>query len=372
MEQNNLYYDMNENPNIFPPSKSYIPQTQIRQRPGVINKNFQKIAFQQQEDANNKFFASGNQNLSVATKTPFANANMGSRESRQSSSTGNNTGYANMPSTNNNSSGLGVVPHNVYDNEDADENVRHQEHQLQLDAQRQNYGIPYNSQGDVILQSNDINNQLTDHMAYPHVFTPQPFLQLPQNNLINDPDPYYLSIDSHDRDRTKYPNPNNYTIHLVSSDTTVGGCNVPGIRYKNITEIELVGAVIPNKPGVLDEIYLILQIEEIDNPVFHSTNPNLSKGFAKLFFVPPADPMTTKWLYLDLENTKPLIKKFYPKPKSSLDRISIKLLKRDGTPFSFGTDMTLPSDVNPLCQNSFTFKITQKITDIDVIGQRNI
>jgi hypothetical protein len=398
MEQNNLYYNVNENPNIFPPAKSYIQQTQIRHKPGVINKQFQNLAFEQQQNNNKRFFASSQQNLANTNGAQFASRNPGSRESRQSNTVKTTTGtgvvYANMPSASgvyaNMPSASGVYANmpsaandvepvsSEYEYDDRDRNggvydhhhpnddvMRHQEHQLQLDAQRVQYNMPYDSQGDVILQSNDINNQLTDHMAYPNVYAPKPFFQLPQNNLIADPDPCYLSVDSHDRDRKKYPNPNDYTISFVSPDSEF----TTGSRYKNILEIQLVEAILPNRANILDEIYLILEIDEIDNPVFDASNPNLAKAFSKMRLCPSG---STKWVYLDVDYTWPTLKRFYPKPKSSLDRLSIKILKRDGTPFSFGTDNALPADVNKDLQNTFTFKITQSITDVDVVGQRNI
>ena len=334
MENTNLYYDMNENPNIFPASRSYNPQTQIRDNRNLsdINKRFRDLANQQQEEQDQIFFSTSGNNLSG---TSFA-ATRAARSIQSLQPQHQEISYANTPS--------------VYG-----------------DQQPQQPQQPLN--GNEILQVNELNNSAVSTQAYPHVFMPQPFYQLPQKNLIDDPDPDYLSIDSHDRDRTKFPNPNEYTIPLVSSDTNGQG-SVPGRRYKNVTSIELISAVIPNRANVLDEIYLILDIPEIEEETYHASNHNLSKGFAKLLFC-KCDG-TLKWLRLDIDLSDPLHKIYYPKPKASLDKITIRLLKRDGTPFNFGTDNSLPADVNLDLQNSFTFKITEKVTDANILGQRNV
>jgi hypothetical protein len=321
MEHQNVYHSVNENPNIFPPSRSYMPQTHIRgdQDLASMNRQFQEMAFQQQQQQNAAFYGLGQQNMS---NTNFA----ATRESRQlQSAPRSNVGYADTPST--------YADYTSYDND-----LEPTPSNLESDpgvAATQGKEPVFNEH--TILQTNDMNSHALSHMAYPHAFTSKPFWQVPQKNLINDPDPSYLSIDSHDRDRTKYPNPNEYTIPLVSSDTTNQHGSVPGKRYKNVTSIELISAVIPNRANVLDEIYLILQVDEITDSTYD-----------------------------------PLCKVFYPKPKASFDRITIILLKRDGTPFNFGTDNTLPAEVNPDLQNSFTFKITEKVVDVAPIGQRNI
>ena len=383
MEHTNMYYDMNENPNIFPPSKSYRPQTQIRGDPNLVqmNQRFRDMAMQQQNDQNQYLLNQGNStNLanssfvgSRALRAQLSQPKPGSMSYAEIESNGDyqDTGdpvYSNTVTpgyTDNNAS----YNDNVSILGGTDPRLQNTDPHFQGTDPYQNPGLPGGAVDNSILQVNDLAQKAHAHQAYPHVFMPQPFFQLPQKNLIVDPDPNYLSVDSHDRDRTKFPNPNEYTIPLISSDASGQG-SVPGRRYKNIVSIELVSAVIPNRANVMDEIYLILDIDEIDNAVFDASNHNLSRGF-KLMFC--GCDGTSKWLRLDQDISLPVKKIFYPKPKASFDRISIRILKRDGTPFNFGTDNALPADVNPDLQNSFTFKITQKITDIEqAIGQRNI
>lgn len=344
----NVYHDVHQNPNIYPPSRSYRPQTQIRGDPNLnqMNQNFRNITSQQQ---NNEMGMMLQQNGS----TNLANSSfVGSRALRAklSQPKPGSLSYADIQSN---------FQESESDNDsNYSERLEHLEHLESL-----------NKYGPESLQINDLAQKAHSHMAYPNVYASEPFFQLPQKNLIVDPDPNYLSIDSQDRDRTKYPNPNEYTIPLISSDTSGQG-SVPGRRYKNIVEIQILSAVIPNRNNVLDEIYLILEIDEIDNVVFDSSNHRLSRGFKLMFSTCDG---TSKWLRLDDDISAPLVKRFYPKPKASLDRITIRLLRRDGTPFNFGTDNSPPSEVNADLQNSWTFKITQRITDVEeAIGQRNI
>jgi hypothetical protein len=337
MANNNMYYEVTENPNIFPPSRLYAPQTQSGQSGQTVDlRRFQDRTQIQEQERRQAFLQYGNQqNLS--------NTNYASRQSREQLSQPRAVnGYADTPSI-------------------SKQHFAEQQHATS------------DTNENTILQSDDVNNHSMIHMSYQNAFTPQPFFQLPQRNLINDPDPSFLSIDSHDRDRTKYPNTNEYTIPFITSETNGinnNRGNVPGKRYKNVIAIDLISAVIPNRANILDEIYLILQIDELDDNTYDASNPSLNRGFAKLFFTPVDG--TTKWLRIDKDNSDPLHKVFYPKPKASLDRLTIRILKRDGTPFNFGTDNALPADVNPFLQNSWTFRITEKVVNADVVGQRNV
>lgn len=332
-----MYYEVTENPNIFPPSRGYAPQTHPERSGQAVDlRRFQDRTQIQEQERRQAFLTCGNQqNLS--------NTNYASRQSREQLSQPRSSvnGYADTPS-------IGKQ-HFVEHTASAGDNEN------------------------TVLQSDDVNNHSMVHMSYQNAFTPQPFFQLPQKNLINDPDPSYLAIDSHDRDRTKFANSNEYTIPFLTSETNGTNRNrgnVPGKRYKNVIAIDLISAVIPNRAMVLDEIYLILQIDELDDNTYDASNPSLNRGFAKLFFTPVSG--TTKWLRIDKDNSDPLHKVFYPKPKASLDRLTIRILKRDGTPFNFGTDNALPADVNPDLQNSWTFRITEKVVNADVVGQRNV
>jgi len=216
----------------------------------------------------------------------------------------------------------------------------------------------------VTLEKNILGDQRMGSYAYPHVYRDRPFMQLPQMNLITSPKPLYLHVDSTDRNRERYPNPSQYVFPLVDSNSDV---DTPGERYRNIYEISLISATVPNISAVLDRPYLILQIDEIGGH-YDSAGPGCKKAFSKLYFDNPGG----KFLRVDKGIGDPAIRVFYPKPLVSLSRLSISIRNPDGTLFNFGTDTVPPQAANPDLQNSFTFQIITKITDInEAIGHRN-
>jgi hypothetical protein len=220
--------------------------------------------------------------------------------------------------------------------------------------------------GAVALRHQD--GQSDAERVYPMVYQDAPFLQLPQSNLIVNPVPSYLTIDSRDRDRTVWLNSNCYRIPLVSSDNTPH-VKTPGKRYKNIYSISLLSAVIPKAMGVLDEPYLLMQIDEIDN-MYDSANPACSRAFTKLYFkeVWPGG----KYLRLDKGVGDPLTKIYWPAPRASLDSITISFRRYDGTLFDFGPDSSPPADPLSDRQTSITLEIRTFVTDAGkALGHRN-
>jgi hypothetical protein len=217
----------------------------------------------------------------------------------------------------------------------------------------------------VTLEKNILGKQRMASYSYPHVYKDQPFLQLPQMNLIVSPKPMYLHVDSTERNREKYPDPADYVFPLVSSSDMV---DTPGERYKNVYEISLLSATIPNLTEVFDYPYLILQIDEIGGH-YDSVGAGCKRAFAKLYFDNPGG----KFLRVDKGIGDPAVRVFYPKPLASLAKLTVSIRKPDGSLFSFGTDNIPPADPDPELQNSFTFQIITKITDINqAIGHRNI
>ena len=204
--------------------------------------------------------------------------------------------------------------------------------------------------------------------AYPFVYRDDPFYQLPQSNLIVNPVPAYLTIDSRDRDRTVWPNTNQYKIPLVAVDNDLNVMS-PNVRYKNIYSISLLSCVIPNLQHVLHESYLLLQINEIEH-VYDSASPAAARAFTKLYFKDIAP--WSKYLRLDKGVGDPLTKIYWPAPRASLDSITLSFRHPDGTLFDFGSDAPLPSPPLPDRQTSITLEIRTFVVDsARSIGHRN-
>lgn len=217
----------------------------------------------------------------------------------------------------------------------------------------------------VTLQRNMFGEQRLSSYRYPYVYRDRPFMQLPQSNLIDNPKPHYLHIDSRDRNRNKYPNPNHYVIPLIGSNQIDEA--TPGQLYKDIFQISLISATIPVLGNPLDLPYIILVIDELEG-IYDSASQQCSKAFGKLLFCDCGG----KFLRFDQGVSDPIIRTFYPAPLASLSRLTIRFLKPDGTPFSWGTDNTPPTPINEDLQNSLTLQIVTKIPDVlQAIGHRN-
>lgn len=141
---------------------------------------------------------------------------------------------------------------------------------------------------------------------------------------------HYEHIDSGNRNLTNtnrpvYPSRANFKIEL---DSTV----------RDIHSVELLGLVLPNLDNILDEPYLILQIDELNgiyagNPripctaVVHLQNPIAGQNYTHVAACKK------------VAERSPI---FYRPPKAKIDALTIKILKSDGTLVNLGTDVSTP------------------------------
>lgn len=230
---------------------------------------------------------------------------------------------------------------------------------------------PHDRDAGATADDKELVQQPTSSIAtntYPQMYRDEPFYQQPQENLIVNPVPHYLTIDSRDRDREVWPNTNQYRIPLVAVDNDLSVMS-PNVRYLNIYSISLLSCVVPNDGGVMFEPYLLLQIDEIDR-VYDSANPACARAFTKLYFKEVC--ANSKFYRLDKGVGDPLTKIYWPAPRASLETISLSFRHPDGTLFDFGPDNDLPQPVNPLLQTTITLEIRTFVTDAGkAIGHRN-
>lgn len=204
--------------------------------------------------------------------------------------------------------------------------------------------------------------------AYPDVFPEKPFKQESQDNLIINPVPIYISVDSRDRDRTVWPQTNEYRVPLVSSSTNPN-VKTTGDRIKNIYSIALLSCVVPNNPDIFDQPYLLLQIDEIKG-IYDAANPTTTNALTKLYFRECYSG--SKFLRLDKGVGDPSARVYWPAPKASLEQLTISFRHYDGTLFDFGADNTYPADPNTELQTTLTLEVRTYVVDsLDTIGHRN-
>ena len=181
----------------------------------------------------------------------------------------------------------------------------------------------------------------------------QPDLPLPQSNLVQNPVPFYVTMNSADRDRLKYPSTSEYQIFFN--------------RYKNIQSVKLLSCVIPNTGNVLNEPYLLLEIKEFEG-MYDAASIASSRAFSKLYFHQPSG--SEDFLRLDRGVGDPLTLVFWPDTKASIDRLTVAFRLYDGTVFNFGDDTG--NVINPLLQTNITLEIRSLVPDCKTaLGHRN-
>tara|TARA_Y100000991_G_scaffold213503_1_gene199337 strand:- start:1415 stop:2761 length:1347 start_codon:yes stop_codon:yes gene_type:complete len=184
---------------------------------------------------------------------------------------------------------------------------------------------------------------------------------------------YYVTIDSNDRDKEKWKDPNNYQI--IFGPTSDSGKNIGYINqiFNNVQSVELIEAIIPRKTknGTnYDTLpYILLEIPELGS-VYQGTNDFLRKTFSQLVF----DNVVGNYRYCSFSNKKK-INKFF-NPRIALNRLTIQFLKPNGEFYNFGDYTEIKDDdgnTEIIPNNILTFKITciQKTLDSMFLNNKN-
>lgn len=158
---------------------------------------------------------------------------------------------------------------------------------------------------------------------------------------------YTVLIDSSQRNRHLHPSSSDFIVKIDPSNDYVGA--ILPRKYKNVKSIELVSAIYPNKNFALQQPYLVLSINELTSGrKLDSTN-----GLNGFILTPRIITNTYLYSYIDEESSKI----YFDFSGKTIEQFTIKILKSDGTIFSFGTDTTPPNDINSELQVVFKFKI---------------
>lgn len=145
----------------------------------------------------------------------------------------------------------------------------------------------------------------------------------------------YVHIDGGLRDLTAYPDRGNFKM-----STQMNSYSISEFPLRNVQSVELLGLTVPNLDNILDEPYLILDIDELNkiyagNPQFlctavlHLQNPIIGPTHSHI-------AMCRK-----VAERSPLI---YRPPKSKITSLTIRVCKSDGSSVNFGQDTKLSFD----------------------------
>ncbi len=158
----------------------------------------------------------------------------------------------------------------------------------------------------------------------------------------------YLSLNSFDRDWSLEPLRFRYSINSLGSSHDLQN------RYRNISELSVGRVVIPEEIVERTSItnqslkpffnydfnfaypYLILQIDEFSD-VYDGTNDAVRKGFTKLIYEQSYKAPNGRG-YIILKPMQKEKKVFYPAPLSSFSRLSLSLLRPNGSLVNFSSD----------------------------------
>ncbi len=161
---------------------------------------------------------------------------------------------------------------------------------------------------------------------------------------------FYITIDSRDRDRTRWPSSSQFQVRVQPEDNYTGA--LLSRSYKNVKLLEVISVSFPNTNHVLDQMYLYLTFPELDG-IFDATNMAGTKAIAKL------TPTSLIGSYVHVRfaaDERYPKKRFYGKG-ARLDRLTPEFRTVDGTLFDFGTDAAPPTPCNPRVQTSITLRI---------------
>lgn len=161
----------------------------------------------------------------------------------------------------------------------------------------------------------------------------------------------YLTVSSRDRDVEEYPSVSNYTLRLPT-------------EFRNVSSIELIQAIIPDKNSVTQEPYLLLNIKELEEVMF-SVDRNISDAFAILQM---GKPITDGGFIQIDKRIHENVVKHYKTPKSSLSKMTISITDLDGNIFDFGDS----GSTNKQYINTFVFRIVCLEKKRSVLNHRNI
>ena len=183
----------------------------------------------------------------------------------------------------------------------------------------------------------------------------------PQNNLplsvIQEPDITYQTQEHYLVINSAYRNASTWPLHFsfrVDFDKI----------YKNIRSIEMISAVLPNTTNILNEQYIIFDIDEINFMDFIGSS---HKGFA---VVPLKGPNQTSGGFINPEmGCSYKAKLTYREPKASLSSLTVRTLDTNGNLYDFGQP---DGSTDPSVQFSFTLKLITEEPNRKQLAYRNV
>ena len=163
-----------------------------------------------------------------------------------------------------------------------------------------------------------------------------------------------LIVDSRSRDRSIFPNPNNYTIQFDNGDDG----NVQE-KLRNIVSIQLVDGHLPDFTSDTSNPYITLDIPELYG-TYLGNNNHLSNTFAVLHI----ETKGTSFSRIKMQNPQT---NYYKTPIAQLNKLTFQFKDYQGNFYDFGTDTTPPTDPDATKNHALIFKIITRERDFKIL-----
>jgi hypothetical protein len=177
---------------------------------------------------------------------------------------------------------------------------------------------------------------------------PKAFSENKQLSVIQEPDiqyeetVYYLNVNSSDRDTINYPLQYDFALSLPK-------------KYTNVKKVELISVIFPNTTNIIQEPYLVLDINEINTMEF-TLQQNTHKGFSVCPLKNPNQGSGNGGFILTELGCSYHISTDYKVPKE-LSRLTVKVRDYTGALYTFGNSIGSGSTAKNQ-QISFILRIT--------------
>lgn len=158
-----------------------------------------------------------------------------------------------------------------------------------------------------------------------------------------------INIYSGDRNRSVFPDPNYYNIHLLEKI---------GKTFKNVVSLRLLSGILPDVNDITQEPFLILKINEISTIGMTGTNNTLNNGSTIL----QLDRPVSSGYFLNLKSDIcKCIYSSFKQPLAELSRFTVQICDINGNLFNFGSDNVPPLSPNKSLQHLLSFEIKYKV-----------
>lgn len=154
---------------------------------------------------------------------------------------------------------------------------------------------------------------------------------------------FLISIDSRDRNISKFNNPNEFKIDFTPNNLQTESLNgYISTKFENVISVQLISAIFPkvilDGNSLEDYPYIILEIDELGSS-YKSTNNNSSKAFAQLTFD------------IDMGKFKKLVARSDTEYKKNfnhgitLDSFTLRIKTPNGELYNFGPNKNIDNNI---------------------------